>query len=1096
VERPRWDRARRDLLGAQISTIHAFCARVVRENPLESGIDPRAVVLDEHESRAYLEGVVEEELTVRVRAGDRAARDLVQRSGLRTGREGGAVGLCLRFLGRLAVIGRDGAWLVEATARQETLRPDAVAKMQAAAQRIDAKLSKRLQEGGAKKGWAPLREAWPECQAMLARVGPATTAEELTALADLIAGARLGSEVKADLVREGGRLGGVLAEEHGFLAALPTEAGLAHLVAGVAEAVAGRKRADGVLTFDDLIAETRNLLEQHSGVLARYARRFRAVLVDEFQDTDAVQAGVIQRLVSGAPDIALFVVGDEKQSIYRFRGADVTVFAQVKNALGTELPLGTNFRSQPAVLEFVNALAAHTLQVPADALDAGHWTAFDASQRLVPDRAPVSTDPAVRLVTLVAEHAASGLKVGAVRELEGRVLAGVIADLHDERSVAYGDVAVLFRSLNQVKAYEYALRRRAIPYYVVKGRGFFQCQEVRDVAALLGAVADPYDAIALAAALRSPFFALDDDTLWRLARVPGVDKPDLARRFRPRASFADIPERAADLEAIRDLLARLRRLRSRATIAELLETALAATDFEAVCLTQFQGMQKVANVRKVIELGRDVERRRRFTLRDFVRLLRDLEAREPREPEAPLVGEQGDVVRLMTIHQAKGLEFPVVVLVDMGRELERDNTTLVLDEALGVVAAPADGAGLHPLRQGRLEEHRARERDRSRAEHARLLYVACTRARDTLVLLEGKGDVRYLREGKGDAYVWCHQVWDLLGREAVSAFVESGAPSTTLAVPGGGSVLVERADRYRARGSADAPLPTPREAPATAVEVELVDRVVGFVPPVPGEVVTSPTALADFRRCPRQYWYRHVLGVVEPGRGGVRGRRLGLAAHDVLETLDLERASDDDVVRALAGSAHAVELRPRERMALAADLAAAVAAVQAEMAAGLEIVGREVPFVLPLPGGSTPRVFLEGRIDLLVRRRGALVVRDYKYTAPSAEAVAQHAAQLVAYRLAVAGPGEAAADGELVFLRGGPAVVPLPAVDRMREEATTVEAALALGAAQARADADAFPRRPPGPAACEALGCGYVRWCWGAVSTGTGPDRRIDTGAA
>src|SRR5262249_10854546 len=159
--------------------------------------------------------------------------------------------------------------------------------------------------------------------------------------------------------------------------------------------------------------------------------------------------------------------------------------------------------------------------------------------------------------------------------------------------VAFGDVAVLFRSLNQVKAYEYALRRRSIPYYVVKGRGFYQCQEVRDVAALLAAVADPYDAIALAAALRSPFFAVDADTPWRLAAVPGLDKPDLARRFRRNGTFDDLPDRAVELEGIRDLLGRLRRLRSRATIAELLETALAATDFEAVCLTQFQGLQKV-----------------------------------------------------------------------------------------------------------------------------------------------------------------------------------------------------------------------------------------------------------------------------------------------------------------------------------------------------------------------------------------------------------------------------------------------------------------------------------------------------------------------
>jgi RecB family exonuclease len=275
----------------------------------------------------------------------------------------------------------------------------------------------------------------------------------------------------------------------------------------------------------------------------------------------------------------------------------------------------------------------------------------------------------------------------------------------------------------------------------------------------------------------------------------------------------------------------------------------------------------------------------------------------------------------------------------------------------------------------------------------------------------------------------------------------------------------------------------------------LVDRVVGFAPSAAAEVVTSPTALADFRRCPRQYWYRHVLGAAEPIRGGGRGRRLGLAAHEVLETIDLERATADDVVRAVGGSVHAFALRATDRTALAADVAGAVAAVQTEIAAGLQIVGREVPFVLPLPADGSPRVFLEGRIDLLARRDDALIVRDYKYATPSPDAVVRHGPQLAAYRLAVADAGGPAA-GELVFLRGRTEVVPLPALDRTVEERATVEAAVALGVAQARGDVDAFPRRPPGPQACAALGCGYVRWCWSAAATDTAPDRPTCSGAA
>src|SRR5207237_287358 len=162
-----------------------------------------------------------------------------------------------------------------------------------------------------------------------------------------------------------------------------------------------------------------------------------------------------------------------------------------------------------------------------------------------------------------------------------------------------------------------------------------------------------------------------------------------------------------------------------------------------VCLTQFQGAQKVANVRKLIELARHAERRRYASVRDFVRLARELTEREPREPEAQLVGEQDDVVRLMTIHQAKGLEFPVVILVDLVRRLEQDNSPVVLDDELGILVSPVAGAGAFPLRHASVQAWRARETARSRAEHARLLYVACTRARDQLVLLEGRASPKY-----------------------------------------------------------------------------------------------------------------------------------------------------------------------------------------------------------------------------------------------------------------------------------------------------------------------------------------------------------------
>ncbi|HYR95890.1 MAG TPA: UvrD-helicase domain-containing protein, partial [Candidatus Binatus sp.] len=568
------------------------------------------------------------------------------------------------------------------------------------------------------KGARELAGEWPRWKAMLGRLGSETPLDEfleLRTLRDLLARAKLATDAKPELTAQDGRLMGALAEAYGYLAALPENARLSELIGAIAETVRARKREDAVLTFDDLITETHAVLGAHPAVRERYTRRFRAILVDEFQDTDRVQADVIRLLAEGSPAPMLFVVGDEKQSIYRFRGADVAVFQAVGREIGTERPLGTNFRSVPAILHFVNALATAIFRVPPGG-DPEHWTRFEASQRLVPHRPATGPDPAVRLVSFVEEHAARELAVAEARELEARVLAGVVERIHDEDAIPYGAIAVLFRAFTEVKTYENALRRREIPYYVVKGRGFFQCQEVTDVVSVLAAVLDPRDEVALAAALRSPLFAIDDDTLRRLAWPEGRPRPALARRFRRDETFADVATEAATLARIRDLLLRLRTLASRATIAELLEEVCAATDFEAVCLTQFQGPQKVANVRKLIELARDWERKRLFSLRDFVRTVRRLAETEPREAEAPLVAEQDDVVRLMTVHQAKGLEFRAVIVPDLGRALKPDNRIPALDDEIGVVGGPLDETGWVAVAHAGLALHREREKDLDRAE--------------------------------------------------------------------------------------------------------------------------------------------------------------------------------------------------------------------------------------------------------------------------------------------------------------------------------------------------------------------------------------------
>ena len=284
-------------------------------------------------------------------------------------------------------------------------------------------------------------------------------------------------------------------------------------------------------------------------------------------------------------------------------------------------------------------------------------------------------------------------------------------------------------------------------------------------------------------------------------------------------------------------------------------------------------------------------------------------------------------------------------------------------------------------------------------------------------------------------------------------------------------------------GRAEAPAardPEPQEAPPSDAMLAVVDRVLAFTPPRPRELATSPTALATFRACPRQYWYRHVLGIDQTGPRGRRRKLAGLLAHGLLETIDFEAEASEATLGALARTRpETLQLSERDVARVVANLAAATALVRSELAQGLEIVAREQPVVLAVPAAS-PELVLHGRIDVLARRRGQLVVQDYKYARASSAHAIEYAAQLDAYRLAVERDTGTGAAGEIVFLRGTPRIVTLPPLDAAALEAELLAAGRALAAVAGRRDGDAFARGPARPDICEAMGCAFVRRCWDA----------------
>ncbi len=460
----------------------------------------------------------------------------------------------------------------------------------------------------------------------------------------------------------------------------------------------------------------------------------RLLLVDEFQDTDPLQVDLIKKICgAGFDEGKLFFVGDFKQSIYRFRGAVPPEFLKLRSEVPNtgQLQLTENFRSQPGVLHFVNALC---------------HDAFDNYEPLVAHREAACESPRVEFLWTVPVYDQAHAKgnVEFARRQEAAAIARRLSQLIDDdsaetpvvdretrqpRRLRPGDVAILFRALSDVRFYEEALREHGLDYYLVGGHAFYAQQEIFDVLNLLRAVASAADEISLAGVLRSPFFALADESLFWLVERGGSLNAGL---------FADEPppelsdEEQAKIAAARCTIGHLRSIKNIVPVAALLNAALDLTGYDAVLLVEFLGERKLANLHKLVEQARIADRNDN-DLNAFITQLTEYISQPPKEPLASTSAESADVIRLMTIHRAKGLEFPFVVVPDLDRPPRLDTPDAALDDDLGpLVRFPQDETREETATGMTL--FAARERTAELEERKRLLYVACTRAADYLLL--------------------------------------------------------------------------------------------------------------------------------------------------------------------------------------------------------------------------------------------------------------------------------------------------------------------------------------------------------------------------
>ncbi len=755
VERGRSDLAR-ELDGAWISTIHGFCARLLRAHPFAVGIDPGFHELDD-EHGAVLRG----------EAFSRALEDFCARGGDdRTALLAvyGSVRLRKMLTGVYETLRSAGRPLTlelgvpaDVGERLDTLRD-------AARGLID-------DPGATERHLASARGA----------LDLPSLPETLIDLANLRAqGPRAAGFEEARKAVEQAALEHVATRDRDLLQEL--------LDLFQAEYRAAKER-ESALDFEDLQLLARELLSSDARVREAEQLRFRAIMVDEFQDTNALQCDLVDLLAadpSGRPaGKEVFYVGDEFQSIYAFRHADVDVFRERRASAAQRLTLSENYRSRPEVLAAVNHVFGEEF---------GDGYQPLAASGEFPD--PVFGHPVELLVTDKESYRDSGLHW---RRAEARHVARRVRELVDTGAATPGEIVLLFAAGTDAEWYEEELRAERLPTYRATGRRYFGQQQVVDLLMYLRLLRNRYDDEALAAVLASPMVGVSNDALVLVRRHAG-------RRPLFTGIERSLPEAfsAEDVRLVRAFRQRYDRLvaaSARVSLERLCELVVSGHDYDLAVLARWDGPRRYANLRKLMRLARTYEEVRGRDLEGFLVFLRDQEALGAAQLEAVSEEEGADAVRLLTIHAAKGLEFKVVVVADAGRDLSgappADEIVALADGRLGFKVVHPD-SGERKAVFG-YDEVAGAGREAARAERLRLYYVAMTRAIDRLLVSGALGESRDTPIG-----------WVLSKLECEAELAE---PADVLELERGGASFLVRRDRFvggagrRARAAARDRLP-------------------------------------------------------------------------------------------------------------------------------------------------------------------------------------------------------------------------------------------------------------------------------------------------
>ena len=994
------DEARR-VDGAWVSTIHGLCSRLLRRHAFEAGVDPLFNVAD-----TVISG------RIRAEAFERAA---------------------LRLIGSQADVSAlfdaysynrifDGVVAVtrELAVRGLNASDIEIEPVQPVSTIMDNAIQLFSEGAGACEEYAgsaasPAKFA-DSCEALLGRVlelrDSAVGERQVLAALSAFAGdykplrpvkglEAFGEESKAGGTALKGQVGAALVA--------PYCRGIAMLAREFATGFAELKRSAGVLDFDDLQVDAVELLTGHPALAKLYRERFKLVMIDEFQDTDALQLRLVEALSRGD----LCTVGDEKQSIYRFRGADIGVYRQhradmaKRNALGVSL--GVNYRSHAGVLAFVNGVFSSEEYFSGDLL---RLTSPEGGRPEQPIDVVLGDNPRVEAI-FVDSSAADG---PSGRRAEARAIANRLATLRDA-GVDPGDMVILVRAYSSAHVYANALADEKVPAIVVGGSRFFGLAEVSVMRALTRVIVNPADGSAAGELLASEFCPVSDDGLARLRLGPdGRDKRPLWEILRSTGSALD----GDDGRAVRRLVELVDSARADVgsrPLADVLLQAVEDSGYDLRLLSQGNtGRDAFANVLKFARQAAAFEAGEGTGPAGFSAYLDAKERLGDVEAPASVADDDSSAVRIMSVHASKGLEFPVVVVPDLGSKGGGGSSIARSGGSGGrlriALTAPTHDDGSKPPESLWAAEFAETEREESAEEGNRVLYVAFTRARDLLIV---SGSMNMRPKTTPTAKHDLIRLARLLGVDV--PITATGSWLTSVADGATGQVApcrvrVLNPEEAMAESGQSTDLIKPRVCALAPAAGERFTGAASAIDP-PGQL--SYSSLHLFEECPRRYLVQEVLHLSQVEileQGALDPTRFGSAMHAVLQLLNRDGSAPDTSRIRAVGRQYELDGPQLERLRRGVDRF--IGSETARRAASSDRVSREMPFALPIASGSC---ILAGTLDLYARSDGDALIVDYKsgISGDADELSSRYELQARCYALAALADG--AESVEVVFVR-------------------------------------------------------------------------------